>query len=72
MYRPAVRSDLDAVIDLMRRYCAEDNYAFVEAEAHRAVEDLIRDDGLGRLWIARPRLRSSPTARTKTFPRCSR
>lgn len=37
---------------MMRCYYAEDGYAWVEAEATRAVSDLVRDENLGCLWVA--------------------
>lgn len=52
-FRPAAEADVDAIIEMMRRYYAEDGYLFAEAEARQAVVDLIRDDKLGRLWVAR-------------------
>ncbi len=51
-FRPAAVADLDAVLGMMRCFYAEDGYPFVEAEARRAAEELIRDPRLGRLWVA--------------------
>lgn len=54
-FRPAAEADVDAILEMRRRYYAEDGYPFAEAEAEarQAVVDLIRDDKLGRLWVAR-------------------
>jgi GNAT superfamily N-acetyltransferase len=52
-FRVATESDVDAIVDMMRRYYAEDGYPFVDAEARAATEELIRDENLGRLWVAR-------------------
>ena len=49
-FRPASERDVDAIIDLMRGYYAEDAYTFSEADARRAVNGLIGDESLGRLW----------------------
>lgn len=51
-FRPATESDVDAVIGMMRGYYAEDGYPFVEPDARRAVATLIRDERVGRLWVA--------------------
>ncbi len=49
-FRAAVEQDTDAIIEMMRRYYAEEGYPFVDADARRAVTDLVADDNLGRLW----------------------
>lgn len=49
-FRPAVEEDIDAIVEMMRGYYAEDGYPFVDAEARRAVTGLVRDENLGRLW----------------------
>lgn len=51
-FRVAREADLGAVIAMMRDYYAEDGYTFSEAEARVVVGRLIRDSGLGRLWVA--------------------
>jgi len=57
-FRVATAEDVDAIIDMMRGYYREDGYAFVEAEAREAVLALIRDEQLGRLWVAREQSRA--------------
>ncbi len=49
-FRPASERDVDAIIDMMRGYYAEDDYPFREVEARNAIIGLIGDDTLGRLW----------------------
>lgn len=51
-FRVAKAEDVDAIIDMMRGYYSEDGYAFVETEARAVVRALIRDERLGRLWVA--------------------
>lgn len=51
-FRTACEADLDAIVGLMRRYYAEDAYAFAEDEARQAALALIHDERLGRLWVA--------------------
>lgn len=51
-FRPARHSDVDAIVELMAQYYREDGYPFVAAEARQALLDLIRDERLGRLWVA--------------------
>jgi GNAT superfamily N-acetyltransferase len=50
-FRTTTEADVDAIVEMMRRYYAEDGYPFVESEARRAVVELIQDQGLGRLWV---------------------
>ncbi len=54
-FRPAEDPDVDAIIQMMRRYYAEDGYPFAEAEARETALRLIGDDALGRLWVAQDR-----------------
>lgn len=54
-FRPASERDVDAIIDMMRGYYAEDDYPFSEAEARNTVIGLIGDESLGRLWSIRDR-----------------
>jgi GNAT superfamily N-acetyltransferase len=51
-FRIAAEADVSAVLPLMRQYYAEDGYEFDEMAARRALLDLIRDERLGRLWVA--------------------
>jgi GNAT superfamily N-acetyltransferase len=44
--------DVDAIIEIMRSYYAEEGYSFVQTEARDAALDLIRHDRFGRLWVA--------------------
>ncbi len=56
-FRPASDRDVDAIIDMMRGYYAEDDYPFSESDARRAVIALIGDESLGRLWSIQDRAR---------------
>jgi GNAT superfamily N-acetyltransferase len=49
--RPARPDDCDRILPLMARYYAEDGYPFVPAEARAALERLLGDGRLGRLWV---------------------
>ena len=51
-FRPALERDIDGIVALMRRYYAEDGYPFDDAEARRALRELIETDSLGRVWVA--------------------
>ena len=51
-FRLAMDSDLDAIMGMMRRYYAEDDYPFVERDAIAAVVALMRYENLGRIWVA--------------------
>ncbi len=50
-FRPGQSSDIDAILEMMRQYYAEDGYPFVETDARNAVSRLIEDERLGRLWV---------------------
>jgi GNAT superfamily N-acetyltransferase len=45
--------DVDVIIPMMRAFYAIDAYPFDEAVARRAVDDLVRDSALGRIWLIR-------------------
>ena len=49
--RYATAADAPALLSLMRQYYAEDGYAFVERRARRALERLLADPSLGRIWV---------------------
>lgn len=51
MIRPAGPPDADALLALMRDYCAEDGYPFDAAAARTALERLLEDPALGRVWV---------------------
>jgi diamine N-acetyltransferase len=51
-FRPATVADTDAIMAMMRRYYAEDGYSFDEDEGRNAVLELMRNENLGRLWVA--------------------
>lgn len=51
-FRPATESDLDAIVEIMRSYYAEDRYCFVEKDARLVTLELIRDKSIGCLWVA--------------------
>ncbi len=54
-FRPASDRDVDAIIEMMRGYYAEDDYPFSEADARRSVIGLLGDESLGRLWSIKNR-----------------
>ena len=51
-FRSATEPDVEAIVEMMRRYYGEDGYPFVDAESRAAVGALLRDERLGRLWVA--------------------
>jgi ribosomal protein S18 acetylase RimI-like enzyme len=51
-FREARGEDVDTLVSLMRAYYAEDGYPFHEAEARAALEKLVTDSALGRIWVA--------------------
>jgi ribosomal protein S18 acetylase RimI-like enzyme len=50
-FRIAVASDGDALVALMRAFYAHESIPFDEAVARRAMDALLRDPTLGRVWI---------------------
>lgn len=54
-FDPALLSDVDAILPLTRAFYAIDAYPFDETIARRALEDLIGDAALGRVWLIRER-----------------
>jgi GNAT superfamily N-acetyltransferase len=50
-FRPAKPADVNAIVEMMRGYYAQDGYTFVEKEARAAALMLIRDPHLGRLFV---------------------
>lgn len=50
-FRPAKASDIDTVVEMMRRYYAADGYSFIEADARNAALTLLQNEHLGRLWV---------------------
>ncbi len=50
-FRPAVNSDMDSIIELMRNYYSEDGYSFDEVKATEALSKLILDKTLGHIWV---------------------
>lgn len=50
-FRAAKAGDVDAILQMMRGYYAQDGYPFVESEARAAALALIDEPQLGRLWV---------------------
>jgi GNAT superfamily N-acetyltransferase len=50
--RTAVAADVDAVVELMAAFYAEDGMPFSREPARGAVARLICDETLGRVWVA--------------------
>lgn len=50
--RRAESSDVDAVLGLVREYCAADDHDFDETVARAGVEPLLADDDVGVIWVA--------------------
>jgi L-amino acid N-acyltransferase YncA len=50
-WRPARIGDLDAIAALMRRYYAEDGYAFDEGEGRAALARLLHERERGQMWV---------------------
>lgn len=51
-FRPAVTSDVEALLRLQAAYYADDGYPFVEAEARGCWQRLLEEPGYGRAWVA--------------------
>lgn len=50
-FRIAAPADLDVLIRFVRGLYAHDDIPLHEPTAHRALDDLIRDPSLGRVWV---------------------
>ena len=50
-FRVAERADLDILVEFMRDYYAHDRIVFDEPVARRALDDLVADPSLGRVWL---------------------
>jgi ribosomal protein S18 acetylase RimI-like enzyme len=50
-FRLAGEADGDTLIAMMREFYAIDAYPFDEGAARRALEGLVRDTALGRVWL---------------------
>lgn len=51
MFRETTAADIPRLIGMMRDYYAFDHLAFDEAIARRALEELVGDSSLGRVWL---------------------
>ena len=50
-FRLAADTDIDTLIPMMREFYAIDAYPFDEGAARTALEGLLRDPALGRVWL---------------------
>ena len=50
-FHPAQPADTELLLGLMRKLYARDGYSFEEGTARTALEGLVRDPGLGRVWV---------------------
>lgn len=50
-FRAAGVADIDALVQLMRAYCAFDHLPFDEQTRRRTVEKFLREHSWGRLWL---------------------
>jgi diamine N-acetyltransferase len=50
-FHPATAADIEGLVELMRQFYAIDQYAFIEQKARNALEQLLRDHTLGRIWL---------------------
>lgn len=50
-FRLANSADIDTIIEFMRQFYAIDDYPFEEQDACIALEDIVRDLSLGRVWL---------------------
>jgi GNAT superfamily N-acetyltransferase len=50
-FQPATARDLDPLMQLVREFYAESGYSLPQGDARAAVERLISDPGLGRIWM---------------------
>lgn len=51
MFRRATPADVDAILEMMRGYYAQDGYPYVDSDARAAAFALILEPHLGRLWV---------------------
>lgn len=51
MPRRAAPADLDALLPLVRAFCAADGHEFDSERVVAALGPLLRDDSLGRVWV---------------------
>src|SRR5262245_35880102 len=51
MIKVADRSDVEALLTLRRGFCLHEDMAFDEATARAALESLLADGSLGRVWL---------------------
>jgi len=50
---PAAESDLDLILNFMRRLYAQDGIPFDESSARATLAGIVRDRSLGRVWMIR-------------------
>ena len=50
-FRVAGHADIDILLGFMRQYYAHDQLAFDQPAARRALEGLVGDPSLGRVWL---------------------
>ena len=50
-FRAAAEADTGTLLKFMREYYAFDGHGFDEQKAHAALTTLLRDPGLGRVWL---------------------
>jgi ribosomal protein S18 acetylase RimI-like enzyme len=50
-YRILNKSDIDLLLDFMRQFYAIDEYPFHQRIARAAVEKMVSDPSLGRIWL---------------------
>jgi diamine N-acetyltransferase len=50
-FQPATPADLDLLLVFNREFCAFDQHSFDEETLRPAIERLLRDQSLGRIWL---------------------
>jgi ribosomal protein S18 acetylase RimI-like enzyme len=50
-FKPADRSDVDALLGLRRAFCRHEDLPFDESAARAALDNLLADRSLGRVWL---------------------
>ena len=53
IFDPAAESDLDLILNFMRRLYAQDGIPFDESSARATLAGIVRDRSLGRVWMIR-------------------
>ena len=50
-FKAADRSDVDVLLGLRRAFCCHQHFPFAEGAARTALDNLLADDSLGKVWL---------------------